>query len=339
MDQQKPSTGIDYGAPPRRMLLANMAILELWEKAGCTALGYLQMPGHRAASEPPGVAFMFTNLEKGIEVFELFRSWDTVPGSGQGVDVVFVQNQPARTYQMMLGPNFEETVKRLLGPRGDEDYSIMLAGANIGKNMPDTGGGIGWLRKLAVDQPIMLVPAGPDKMVDLRHAITKHNAQFYDHDALPEHLERMFGQSRDRVAPPPPPDFMPEVTSRRPRQLKRFFAVTMARLEQNAHFCAAVAALGEKYERWECVQAACNLLVLEAWPKVRADNGGPDFVRLYEVLRQNPEDVTSRRPLERDFNATELSAQISHDRKYLALYCSAGDQEGLAPGAGTKGHR
>src|SRR5262245_34365430 len=123
---------MDYGVPPRYMLMANPALMELWNQAKCLGLGYLELPKLGAVFDVPCVAMMFEDVEKGILVFNLLKSWDCEPGSGRGTDISFTEDRAATTYTMALGPNIPEMVKRLLDPSMLGDYSLITMGLTVG---------------------------------------------------------------------------------------------------------------------------------------------------------------------------------------------------------------
>jgi len=56
---------MDYGVPPRYMLMANPALMELWNQAKCIGLGYLKLPKYGSFVDVPCVGIMFEDIEKG----------------------------------------------------------------------------------------------------------------------------------------------------------------------------------------------------------------------------------------------------------------------------------
>ncbi len=118
LDTERSFHGMDYGVPPRFMLMGNLALGELWQKANRCALGYLRLPRYESLFDVPAVAIAFKDAEKGAEFFDLLKSWDCEPGSGGGTDISFIEDPDSTSYTLTIGPNYDEMIKRLLHPRG-----------------------------------------------------------------------------------------------------------------------------------------------------------------------------------------------------------------------------
>jgi len=91
--------------------------------------------------------------------------------------------------------------------------------------------------------------------------------------------------------------------------------------------------LRRNHERWQLVQAACNILCSERFPRFRTQEGKLDFHKAYEALRQSPEKVSDQMPLRKDFSPEAVEAQIAQDVSYLfdqVRPTSAGDDSPLA---------
>ncbi len=104
----QPLLGMDYGVPPPFMLMANLGLMELWQKANCYALGYLQLPQYGSFHDVPSVGILFEDLERGREFFDLVNSWDCDAGSGCGTDFAFITDRLAGSYTLTIGPNYSD---------------------------------------------------------------------------------------------------------------------------------------------------------------------------------------------------------------------------------------
>lgn len=318
---EEPLHGMDYGVPPRYMLMANPALIELWNQGKCQGLGYMILPRHASFVDVPSVGIMFEDIEKGICVFNLLKSWDCEPGSGQGTDISFTENRAANSYTMALGPNIPEMIKRLLDPSMLEDYSLMTMGLTMGKTLT-LSDHFRWLRDQEKTKPIVFAPANKSGEALLQHAFTKSGVQFFDHAVIPkDSIEYAMSEeektSRRSEGIKPLPVYPVEIATKRTRQLKKFFAVTIARLEHNPSFLKTVKHLIQNYERWQLVQAACNILCGDWYPELRNANGRLDFNKVYNVLRQHPEEITDELTLRRDFSVEVIEAQVNEDVIYL----------------------
>lgn len=317
----EPILGMDYGVPPRYMLMANPALMELWNQAKCLAFGYGQLPKHGAFFDVPFVGIVFEDIEKGIRVFELLKSWDCEPGSGQGTDISFLENQDTNSYTMALGPNYAQMIKRLLHPSMLEDYSLMTMGLAVGKTLTISEN-FRRLRDQSRNKPIVFVPATKTGEVLAQHALTKPDVQFYQKENVPRDsliyamtvddprsIERSSAETNS-VDPV-------QIQFKRTRQLKKFFAVTIARLEHNPTFAKVVQGLNQNYDRWQLVQAACNILSADRNPSLVEANGKLDFNKAYDAIRHNSESPTDEVALHKQFNGQAIESQIAEDEIYL----------------------
>jgi hypothetical protein len=318
---EEPHHGMDYGVPPRYMLMANPALLELWNQAKCLGLGYRKLPRHGAFFDLPCVGIIFEDTEKGIRIFDLLKSWDCEPCSGRGTDVSFTEDRAANSYMIALGPSTPEMVKRLLDPSMLEDYSLLTMGFAVGKTLT-LSEHFRWLRDQPRSKPIVFVPGAKSGELLVRHALLKADVQFFDKKSVPKETVEyaMCREDRESTEPrpmqPPPVDSV-QISQRRARQLKRFFAVATARLEHNPTFLKAVERLSQDYERWQLIQATCNILCGDWFPELRAANGKLDFDKAYDALRQRPEPVIDESALRRHFSAEAIEAQVGEDVLYL----------------------
>jgi hypothetical protein len=313
---EKPILGMDYGAPPRKMFLAGADFPSLWEKAKFNAIGWALVPPKGGGPPMPAIVLLFENAAAGIELFKVFKQWDTEPDSGRGLDLIFVHDPAARTYQVSFGPNWDEARRRMVAPGDDENYTVIMAGPTLGRTMPDTEGGVTWFRSESGKGPVLLVPAGPDRKPSWKHAIKKSDVQFFDKGAVPENLTWL---TRERPAPEQRAaafaGLAGDVGERRDRQMKRFFAVMVTRLESNRSFHTAVDGLTPPGDRKLCLQAACNLILLDRMR--RTEGAAGDLMAAYKRLLETPEDIFDRTPSDREFTSAELADQIARDRGYL----------------------
>ena len=91
----------------------------------------------------------------------------------------------------------------------------------------------------------------------------------------------------------------------------------MCSSDLNPTFLRTVERLNQTHERWQLVQAACNILCGERYPELQTANGEPDFNKAYDALRQRPEVVTDESALRKRFSPEALEAQVSEDVIYL----------------------
>jgi hypothetical protein len=108
-----------------------------------------------------------------------------------------------------------------------------------------------------------------------------------------------------------------QIANRRARHLKKFYALTIARLEHNPVFRESALALNDRHERWQITQAACNLICADWFPDARGLDGKPDFRKAYDSLRGSPEVVLDARSLEKPLTVDVLRTQVGEDMKYL----------------------
>ncbi len=312
---------MDYGVPPRYMVMANPALMELWNQAKCIGLGYLILPKHGSCADVPCVGIMFEDIEKGIRAFKLLQSWDCEPGSGKGTDISFVEDQAANSYTMSLGPNIPEMLRRILEPSMEEDYSLMTMGFTVGKTIT-LSPNFRWLRNQPRSKPIVFAPGDKLGITSVEHALAKTDVQFFDKGNVPkdtvEYVMSSGEAESDHPRDPKPLPIDPiQIAAKRDRQLKRFFPLAMARLEHNPTFVQTAKHLRHNHERWQLVQAACNILCSERFPRLRTDHGKLDFHKAYDALRQNPEKVSDEMPLRKDFCPEAVETQIAQDVSYL----------------------
>lgn len=317
----EPLLGMDYGVPPRYMLMANPALMELWNQAKCIGLGYLKLPKHGSFTDVPCVGVMFEDLGKGIRVFKLLQSWDCQPGSGAGTDISFIEDKAANSYTMTLSPNIPEMIRRLLDPSMLVDYSLMTMGLSVGKTIT-LSANFDWLRNQPRSKPIIFVPGYNQSIAPIEHALSKADVQFFDKSNVPkDSLEYAMSADESGSGHPREPKPLPidpiEISAKRGRQLKKFFPIALARLEHNSTFVRMAEELDGKRERWQVVQAACNVLCIERFAAFRTAGGKVDFHKAYDALRHKPEKVGDDLPLRKQFNAEELEAQIAEDVRYL----------------------
>lgn len=313
--------GMDYGVPPRLMLVANPVFDKLWGAAGCGGVGYLQIPQFRDESNVPAACLMFDDLDRGVELFRLLKSWDLETDSGKGLNVSFIVDQPNKSYTLLLAPNIDELLARFPDQSALEDYNVLTTAMGLGKDLPDTRGGVGWLRKQAAQRALLLVPGDPSRL-RMEYAIKKADVKFYDVDKVPENTFEHFVINKQRMPERPrvnsPSMIEPAaVALRRQRQLKRFFGVTLARLAHNQSWQAVRHRLNGRYVGWQLNQAACNLIAAERYRKTAPIEKGVAFHVLYEAMRRTPEPIADDLPLKWRFTDQELEAQIVEDCCYL----------------------
>ncbi len=311
-----PILGMDYGAPPRKMFLVGADFPVLWEKAKFNGIGWMLVPAKPGGRSMPAIVLLFENTAAGIKLFDVFKQWDAEPETGRGLELTFIHDPAARTYQVTFGPNWEEARRRMITPEDNENFSVMMAGPTMGRTFPDTEGGVTWLHAELDKGSVLLVPAGPDRQPLWKHAIKKSDVRFFNKEAVPDNLAYL---TQERLSPEQKEvaraGLMADVGERRVRQMKRLFAVMLARLEFNRSFCAAINGLVPPVDRELCFQAACNLILLG---RAREPKGAAsDLMAVYERLLDTPEDIFDQVPLERKFSATELAGQIARDRDYL----------------------
>jgi hypothetical protein len=316
---------MDYGVPPRYMLMANPALMELWGQAKCVGLGYLQLPRFKSLINVPGITFLFEDLEKGIRVFELLKSWDCEAGSANGTDISFIENAAKKSYTVAVGPNMEEMIKRLLDPSMLEDYTIVTMGITIGKTITMSQH-FRWFQEQAKDKAVVFAPGNLHDS-RLEHALVKNSVQFMDTNSMakdtPEFsMATQTGRPTPKKWKPIPVD-PDSIRDRRSKQLKRFFAVTTARLNYNRTFSESVVRLKEKYRPWQLIQAACNILCNQRFAELREKNAKLDFHKAYDVIRQTPEAIADGIALEHVFSEVSFEEQIAEDLKYLAQQVQA----------------
>ena len=310
---------MDYGAPPKFMLMANPALVELWNKAKCGGVGYLLLPHFKSLFDVPCVVLLFADADNGCKLFDLFRSWDCEPDSGRGTEITFIEDVAAKSYTMTIGSNAGETINRLLDPSMLEDFSILTMSLIVRKTLP-LSQYLGWLRQLSQTKPIVFAPASGPERILLDRGFVKSDVQFLDKGKIPSESIEYFMAADDAEHPMKPKDLPirpAEIAMRRARQLKRFFAVTMARLEHNPAFKDCLQKLSGRYERWQVTQAACNLICGEWFPDSRGSDGRVDFHKAYDFLRHSFEVVIDALALEKPFTPEMLAAQIQEDMTYL----------------------
>jgi hypothetical protein len=117
--------------------------------------------------------------------------------------------------------------------------------------------------------------------------------------------------------PKPPPVNTKQLANRRARGLKKFYAVTTARLEHNPAFRESALQLKERHERWQITQAGCNIICADRFPEARGPDGRHDFRKSYDSLRGSPEIVLDASALEKQFTPEILGEQVREDLKYL----------------------
>ncbi len=313
---QETLAGMDYGVRPRFMLMANLALMELWQNAKCCALGYLELPEHQGHHDVPSVGIVFEDLENGRRFFELIRGWDCEPGSGFGTDISFIKDASRGSYTLTIGPNYDELIKRVLEPAISEDFSVMVGSATIGKTC-FLSQHFGWLREQAKTKPVVFIPASVSGEPLTEYAYLKTDVRFLDREEIqPNTVEyAMVAAESERPFQPKEPPVEPDQIARtRGRRLKKFYAVTMRRLEFNPSFVEAVRQLNDRHEAWQLTQAACNLLCADRFTDADAR---PDFAKLYESLRREPELIGDNLSLKKQFTAEGLAEQVRNDLQYL----------------------
>lgn len=287
---------MDYGVPPRYMLMANPALMELWNQAKCIGLGYLILPKFGSFVDIPCVGIMFEDIEKGIRIFKLLQSWDCEPGSGRGTDISFTENQAANSYTMAIGPNISEMIRRLLDSSMQEDYSLMTMGLTVGKTI-DLSENFRWLRNQTRSKPIVFAPGDKVRIAPIENALAKSDVKFFDNANLPkdtiEYAMSSGEAESDRPRDPKPLPIDPiQIAVKRERQLKRFFPIAMERLKHNPTFIQITKQLRRNHEHWQLVQAACNILCSERFPHLRTKDGKLDFHKAYEAWCSGPRSVS-----------------------------------------------
>jgi hypothetical protein len=318
---EEPLYGMDYGVSPRYMLMANPALMELWNQAKCIGLGYLILPKFGLFVDVPCVGIMFEDIEKGIRIFKLLQSWDCEPGTGRGTDISFIENQKANSYTMTLSPNTPEMIRRMVGLSMQEDYSVITIGPTIGKTI-NLSENFHWLRGQPRNKPIVFAPGNKIAIAPIENALAKIDVQFFDVANLPKNTIE-FAMSSGVEESNPLKDLEPasinpvEIAAKRNRQLKRFFPIALARLKYNPTFIQITKQLHSRYERWQLVQAACNIICNERFPNFRNKDGKLDFHIVYNELRQSPEKIGDEIPLRMEFRPEAIEAQVTQDMAYL----------------------
>lgn len=318
---------MDYGAPPRKMFVVGMDLIEQWKKARCVSIGFFSWPEYMGRRNVAGMSLLCENLPECLELFKMFKKWDSSPGSGRGVDMTFLLNKAQKSYDLMIAPNVDEARIRMVKPGDEQNYSLIWVGGNVGKGFTNTTGGIDWLRSEAAKQPIIIAPSGPDQNPRMEVAIIKDNVRFFDQGSAPPEVAGLFNPEgfQAGVNRSSRKELEDEAASRRQHQMKRFFAVTLARLEFNHTFLEAAPKLTPDHPRWAIQQAACNLLIAEEFARTEKKHAQPvaDYEVIYEWLIVNPENVFSRVALDRVFSAEELAAQAAKDSQYLERHQAA----------------
>ena len=303
------------------MLMANPALMELWNQAKCIGLGYLMLPRHGSFTDVPCVGVMFEDVEKAIRLFKLLQSWDCEPGSGCGTDISFIEDRAANSYTMVVGPNIPEMIRRLLDPSMLEDYSLMTLGLTMGKTIT-LSENFRRLRSQPRGKPIVFAPGDKESIASTEHALAKADVQFFDKENVAKDTIE-YAMSSDVVQSAYPSDPRPlpldpiQITAKRERQLRKFFPIAMARLEYNPTFAKTTEHLQRRYEHWQMVQPACNILCGERFPSLRSQDGALDFHKAYDALRHRPEKVSDEMPLRKTFTPEAVEVQIAKDVRYL----------------------
>ncbi|MDB6058122.1 MAG: hypothetical protein JWO95_1966 [Verrucomicrobiales bacterium] len=312
--------GIDYGIPPRRVLIANPALMELWNNADCYALGYATIPRYESVPAVPMVMVSFENIEAGLRFFRLIRSWDRTPRTGQGIDISFTKNQTTGKYLLSWSTKDSELEKRISDPVAREDYATTIVGLSVGKDF-NLSDGFNWIREQSKEKPIVFVPATKDGGLAFQYAIGKRDVRFLEQEtAHKDSVERAWPS--DQPQPPDSnalqlPSVAPDViVSKRNRQLRRFFPITLARLPYNRSFIKAVNRMKPSYSDWQLTQAACNIVLVERFSP--SDQPKPDFETLYEKMRQKPEGASDTWALKLHFSESRLADQVTRDMEYLS---------------------
>ncbi len=333
MDSPVPDSpeGMDFGVLPRLMLMANPVLPELWKAAKCEALGFIPLPRFGDLRDISAVALAFHDIERGRELFELFKSWDRVSGSGEGLDISFIQNSSANAYTMLLQANGGELIARMCDDERKRDYALNIATLTVGKEFP-LSGNFRWLRQMGTVKPILFFPAlFCSNEMDLEAGILKRNVSFQDRETLShESVEFLITRDDDSDEQihhsPRPPENPAEIAQLRDAQLLRFFPVTATRLSFNPTFQTVLAELQGEFPRQRIVQAACNLTCKHRFPDAVAPNGKVDFAHVYEALRHESDPVESGLPLQFSFSSAALREQISKDAQYLCAYLVGPEQ-------------
>jgi hypothetical protein len=210
-------------------------------------------------------------------------------------------------------------IKRLLDPTIAEDFSIMLGGVTVGKTC-SLSQHLAWLREQAATKPILFMPSSRLGEPLIGRGFLKSDVRFIDKEDIKKGTidYAMTADESERPTKRKQPPVAPaEVAKRRARRLKKFYAVTIARLEYNPAFQQSVKRLQDRHERWQITQAACNIICADWFPDARAPDGKVDFGKAYNSLRASPEIVFDARALEKPFTAEVLGEQVRQDIKYL----------------------
>jgi len=314
-----------------------MAFLNLWNESDCIAIGYEIRKQHGIRPNVPAVALICRNEAKAREFFQLMRSWMAPPCSTAAVDVLFVKNQPSAEYLLCLGVNWDQFLLRTIGPGAEFDYQPSVTTGTIRKPFP-LSHRLDWFKDSSSGKEILVYPvafAGDE----IRHAgerpmnaigkpmtdvgFVTDAVRFLDSADLAPHTPEYAlacasqdprrGPSHSLLPPQPSPD---AVSQQRANQMRRFFAVALARLPYNPSFVRASRALPDCFSAWQIDQAACNLLARSNWPE-HGYGQQADMLAIYDNLRHGAEAATDEWMIGFAFDAAKLRRQVTNDLWYL----------------------
>jgi hypothetical protein len=300
------------------------------------ALGYTRLPSFGLLVDAPVLAMIFDVEESARECFTHFTGWAKGSESGDAVGIGFVEFENNdygmciyQDYEMLLGRTIPERVR----PEVDPIFMVF----NYMKMFPGQSRGYAWFKSAVRDSPFVLVPAasGGAPMMDL--AVTKRSVNFYKEHEVPEHspegaiLRPRASGGETELNLPIPESVKPQpdqVATRRRRQLRRFFPVTLERMQWSSAFEAVrKSLLMEGFREWQVNQALCNISLRRRFPdefgkgdsNVNVVDVLGRLVNTYEALGTSQ--VTSDEP-----EPSRLRAQIRADSAYLLKSVSAPEE-------------
>jgi len=318
--------GCDYGIRPK---IAVVGDLEFQSKLGdhFVALGYTSVPSFGLLVDPPVLAMLFDTKGSARECFAHFTGWAKGSESGDAVGIGFVEFE-SNEYAMCIYQDPEMLLRRTIPEAIRPEVDPMFMALTYMKVFPAQSKGYVWFKTAVRDSPFVLVPAasGDAPMMDL--VVTKRSANFYREREVPEHspegaiLRLRASEGETELHRPMPESMKPQpdqVAARRRHQLRRFFPVTLERMQWSEAFKAVRKnLLMEGFHEWQVNQAWCNMSLHRRFPdEFEKGDSNVNVVDVLGRLVNTYEALGTSQMTSEQLQPSRLRAQIRADSVYL----------------------
>ena len=342
------TVGYDYGTKPTVMIVGDTEFPNFLGSEEFVALAYDQVFEFGLLINPPRLSLVFSNVEVARKCFTHFKSWSGESEDGDAVRISFVEFKDGG-YGICISQEVDRLVNRLLPEIFRKEVELRIMNAGRMKTFPKQSAAYKWFKSATEQSPFVLAPQAIESAPIRELAIRKREIYYFQENNIPEHsLENSLVRSKDIKVEQETRRQIPQgirfrrdgIYNRRQMQLSKFFPVTIERLNFNKDFLQTKTQLvGEGYQEWQIVQAACNIALKQSEPELftnekdnpEEDQGDTVTMKVLNFLLKHHEDLERVLPSKKQLSIANLRTQIRADAYELLKYVTESDCKDIKP--------